>query len=162
MNEALSQTLKQHLLNSIQHMKAVKLCMENEKDALKVRDIKKIQELTLEKQKLLKSIEQDITERQNLLAQQDLELNDEGMLALIGSFPEKVSESLSQGWQQLIALHNDVKEINQANGMIINKGLQQVDAMLSILQYNTEARTSRTYNAKGRSVAQSTRNLGQA
>ncbi|MFG1489985.1 flagellar protein FlgN [Oceanospirillum sp. HFRX-1_2] len=162
MSEALSQTVKQHLLNSIQNMKAVKQCMENEKEALKIRDIKQIQKLTLEKEKLLKLIETDITQRQELLTEQNLELDDEGMQTLISSFSEKVSASLSQGWQQLISLHDDVKEINQANGMIINKGLQQVDAMLSILQYNTEARTARTYNAKGRSVAQSSRNLGQA
>ncbi len=162
MSEVLSQTVKQHLLNSIQNMKAVKLCMENEKEALKVRDIEQIQALTLEKQKLLKLIEADVSQRRELLTEQNLELDDEGMLALIGGFPEKVSASLSQGWQQLVSLHDDVKEINQANGMIINKGLQQVDAMLSILQYNTEARTARTYNAKGRSIAQSSRDLGQA
>ncbi|MDX1397182.1 MAG: flagellar protein FlgN [Oceanospirillum sp.] len=162
MSEALSQTVKQHLLNSIQNMKAVKSCMENEKEALKVRDIKQIQALTVEKQKLLKLIETDISERQQLLTEQNLELDDEGMQSLIESFPEKISTSLSQGWQQLISLHNDIKEINQANGMIINKGLQQVDAMLSILQYNTEARTARTYNAKGRSIAKSSRDLGQA
>ncbi|OOV88510.1 flagella synthesis protein FlgN [Oceanospirillum linum] len=162
MSEALSQTVKKHLLNSIQHMKAVKQCIENEKEALKIRDIKQIQMITLEKQKLLNQVEADINDRQELLTSQNLELDDESMLALIAGFPEKVSASLSQGWQQLISLHDDVKEINQANGMIINKGLQQVDAMLSILQYNTEARTARTYNAKGRSIAQSSRDLGQA
>jgi len=161
-SEALSQTVKQHLLTSIQNMKAVKRCIENEKEALKIRDINRIQTITLEKQKLLNQVEADINDRQELLTSQNLELDDESMLALITSFPEKVSASLSQGWQQLISLHDDVKEINQANGMIINKGLQQVDAMLSILQYNTEARTARTYNAKGRSIAQSSRDLGQA
>lgn len=162
MSTELSQTIKQHLLNSIQNMKAVKLCMENEKEALKNREIEQIQALTVEKQQLLKSIEANVAERQQLLADQQLELTDAGMQSLIESFPEKTASSLAQGWQQLVSLHEEVKQINQANGMIINKGLQQVDAMLSILQYNTEARSARTYNAKGRSVSKSSRNLGQA
>lgn len=162
MSIELSQHVKQHLLTSIQNMKAVKQCIEDEKDALQNREVNKIQVLTLEKQKLLKLIEADIAERQQLLADQDLDVDDAGMDALINSFSEKIAQALSKGWQQLISLHAEIQQLNQANGMIINKGLQQVDAMLSILQYNTEARTARTYNAKGRSIAQSSRNLGQA
>lgn len=162
MSAELSHLIKNHLLNSIQHMKAVKQCMADEKEALQAREIKKIQSVTEEKQKLLKQIEADIKERQQLLTDNGLELDDAGMQDLLARFPEKVSASLNKGWQQLVSLHDDVKEINQSNGMIINKGLQQVDAMLSILQYDTEARTARTYNAKGRSISQSSRNLGEA
>jgi len=158
----LSHTVKQHLLNSIQNMKAVKRCIENEKEALQNRKIEQIQALTLEKEKLLKLIASDIEERRQLLVDQDLELDDSGMDALINSFPEKIATSLAQGWQQLISLHNSIQHLNQTNGMIVNRGLQQVDAMLSILQYSTEARTARTYNAKGRSIAKSSRNLGEA
>lgn len=162
MSPELSLKVKQHLLNSIQNMKAVKSCLENEKDALTNRDIQQIQQFTLEKKELLKNIEADIEQRHSLLSEAGFELDDAGMEALLTSFPEKVASSLSQGWQQLVSLHTDIQKINQSNGMIINKGLQQVDAMLSILQYNTEARTARTYNAKGRSIAQSSRNLGEA
>lgn len=162
MSELLPQAVKQHLIDSIQHMKAVKTCMQDEQEALKSRDIDKIQAATLEKQKLLRLIEDDIKSRQLLLSDNGFEVNDDGMDKLISDLPAKIAAALTQGWQQLVSLHNDVKEINQANGMIINKGLQQVDAMLGILQYNTESRSARTYNAKGRSVAQSSRDLGQA
>ena len=162
MSAELSQHVKQHLINSIQHMKAVKQCMEDEKEALKNRDVEQIQAMTLEKHKLLKLIESDISERQQLLSARGLELDDKSMESLLSGFPEKVSAALSQGWQQLITLHDEIKKINQENGMIINKGLQQVDAMISILQYNTDARTARTYNAKGRSISKSSRDLGQA
>ena len=158
----LSRTVKQHLLNSINNMKAVKRCIEDEKDALQNRKIEQIQALALEKEKLLKLIAADIEERQQLLESQGLELDDSGMNTLLSNFPEKISNALSQGWQQLISLHNSIQHLNQTNGIIINKGLQQVDAMLSILQYSTEARTARTYNAKGRSIAKSSRNLGEA
>lgn len=162
MSESVSQSIKQHLLDSIQHLKAVKQCMQDEQVALSSRDIDRINSITSEKQELLKLVEADISERQKILSDQGLEHSDDGMNSLLNSFSEKISASLSQGWQQLSSLHNDIKELNQANGIVINKGLQQVDAMLSILQYNTEARSARTYNAKGRSIAQSSRNLGQA
>lgn len=162
MSQELSQQVKQHLLDSIQHLKAVKSCLEDEKTALTDRNIDQIQQFTQTKKKLLQQVESDVEARRQLLEEQELELSDDGMDALLNAFPEKVSASLQQGWQQLIKLHGEIQQINQANGMIINRGLQQVDAMLSILQYNTEARTARTYNAKGRSISQSSRNLGEA
>lgn len=165
MSAELSQHIKQHLLNSIQHMKAVKQCMEEEQEALQSRDVEQIQRITRQKELLLKDVESDISERQDLLQQQKLDPDDNGMEALINNFPEKVAQALHQGWSQLIALYEEVQKINQANGMIINKGLQQVDTMLGILHHNTESRTARTYNAKGRSIApasRNTRNLGEA
>lgn len=162
MSAELSLRIKQHLLDSIGHMKQIKACILEEKQALQARDLGQIETLAKQKNELLESVKTDIDQRQQLITDAGFSVDDNGMDQLIASLPEKFSVALTKGWQQLVALHEEVQELNQTNGMIINKGLQQVDTMLGVVQGNPDARTGRTYNAKGRSIASSSRTLGQA
>lgn len=162
MSAELSLRVKQHLLDSIKHMKQIKACLNEEKTALQTRELDKIESLAKQKQLLLESIQSDIMARQQLIAGAGFSVDDTGMEKMIVSLPEKFSVALTKGWQQLVGLHEDVQELNQTNGMIINKGLQQVDTMLGVVQGNSDARSAKTYNAKGRSTAALTRTLGQA
>jgi len=158
----LSLRIKQHLLDSIGHMKQIKTCMLDEQQALQARELEQIETIAKQKNQLLEEVKADIEQRQQLIEGAGFSVDDSGMEQLIDSLPENFSAALSKGWQQLVGLHEEVQELNQTNGMIINKGLQQVDTMLGVVRGNPETRTSRTYNAKGRSVASSTRTLGQA
>lgn len=162
MSAELSLRIKQHLLDSIGHMKQIKACMLDEKQALQDRELEQIEQLAKQKQNLLEHVKSDIDQRQQLITTAGFSVDDNGMEQLIASLPDKFAAALAKGWQQLVDLHEEVQELNQANGMIINKGLQQVDTMLGVVQGNPDSRSSRTYNAKGRSIASSSRTLGQA
>lgn len=162
MSSTLSQQVKQHLLDSIQHMKAIRTCMLEEKKALETRDADLIQQLAQDKAALLKHIEADIVQRQHLLESQQLPVDDKGMQSLLDAFPDTVSDALHKGWKQLSSLHQEVQQLNLTNGIIINKGLQQVDMMLDMIRQNGDSQATGTYNAKGRAVSSSTRTLGQA
>lgn len=162
MKPELPSEIKQHLLDSIQHMKAIKLCLENEKLALQARDLDQIESLAKQKESCLEQIKQDIQARNALVNQAGFSVDEAGMQSLIDSLPEQHAKALSKGWHQLVSLHEDIQKLNQANGMVINRGLQQVDMMLGIVQSGSNARTTKTYNAKGRSVATTSRIIGQA
>ncbi len=162
MSAELSLRIKQHLLDSIGHMKQIKTCMLDEQQALQVRELDKIETIAKQKNQLLEEVKADIEQRRLLIEGAGFSVDDNGMGELIASLPENFSAALSKGWQQLVTLHEEVQELNQANGIIINKGLQQVDTMLGVVRGNPDARTGRTYNAKGRAIASSTRTLGQA
>lgn len=162
MSAELSLRVKQHLLDSIKHMKQIKACLNEEKTALQARDLDQIEPLAKQKEILLKNAQADIEARQQLITSAGFSVDDTGMEKMIASLPENFAVALTKGWQQLVDLHEDVQELNQTNGMIINKGLQQVDTMLGVVQGNPDARSAKTYNAKGRSTAALTRTLGQA
>lgn len=162
MSAELSSRIKQHLLDSIEHMKSIRTCILNEKEALQDRDPDKIEAIAQEKNLLLEKIVADVDVRNAILAGAGFSSDESGMDHLIESLPENYARVLIKGWQQLVSLHEEVQELNQANGMIVNRGLQQVDTMLGVIQSGTGARSAQTYNAKGRSTAPSTRTLGQA
>ncbi|OPX56530.1 FlgN protein [Oceanospirillum multiglobuliferum] len=162
MKPELPSEIKQHLLDSIQNLKAIKLCLENEKLALQTRDLDQIESLAKQKEHCLEQIKGDIKARNSLISSMGFSIDEAGMESLIASLPEQHANALNKGWQQLVNLHNDIQQLNQANGMVINRGLQQVDMMLGIVQSGSNARTTKTYNAKGRSVATTSRIIGQA
>lgn len=162
MSAELPNRIKQHLLVSIEHMKAIRQCLRDEREALQTRDVDRIEALAKDKGRLLSTIASDIDQRNGMLAEEGLPCDNIGMERLINSLPEKFAKALIMGWQQLVSLHEEVQELNQENGMIVNRGLQQVDTMLGVIQSGSGTRSAKTYNAKGHSTAPSTRNLGQA
>lgn len=135
--------------------------LEAESSALLDRDMLAIEGTAQRKVTALKTYEKQVKERLSFLLEYEFEGTEQGLLALIASYPEPEQTQLTQQWQALKQGFEDVIAQNERNGIVIFHNQQRNRNLLNILHGSKNE--PNLYNGSGAAQGQSQRqSLGEA
>lgn len=119
--------------------------LKDEAERLKTRQVDDLGQLLSEKLAAVQTLERLDGERQGILRSLGFTADPAGMRDFL---TQNQSEALQSSWQQLTELLQQVQIINEANGTLIYRSLDQVGRQLALLRGET-APSSSVYGPNG-------------
>lgn len=116
-------------------------------DALSKRDIEQIQTIIQQKTEVLKQLETNSQERNNLFAQLQIPANKQGLEQFAAQLPDVAQASFELHWLPLEALLKEVNELNKRNEAIVTRSNKNLDHLMSIIRGQNQK--SMLYNNAG-------------
>jgi flagellar biosynthesis/type III secretory pathway chaperone len=148
----------EHEQSTLQQLQAV---LEAESSALLDRDMLAIEGTAQHKLTALKAYQKQVNKRLSFLLDNKFEGSEQGLLALIASYPESDQTQLTQQWHTLKHGFEDVIAQNERNGIIIYHNQHRNRNLLNILHGSKNE--PNLYNGTGAAQGQSQRqSLGEA
>lgn len=108
-------------------------CLQQEQAQLVAADVDALPATTERKNQLVARMAELAGKRHKALAGAGFPASEAGMLAWLAEFP-----ALKATWQDLLAQASEARELNRANGMLINTHLQRTRSALNVLRQQPE------------------------
>ena len=145
-------SLPDSIQNTILLINRLQELLENEQQALADNNAETIQELLPIKLSLLSQLEQNASERSEILIKEGFEPNEAGVLNYLDSSNDK--EALTSNWTKLQSALKLCKESNAANGKIIHRSKQQTSTLLNLMRGQSDNQKIYTDSGSSTSVHQ--------
>ena len=154
-----SEELQQHIDQDLSMCSQLLELLREEQEALKARDVDKVEELLERKVPILEALEHNAKQRQ---AWASASLAGENTEALWASLLSSLGNTgIKQRWSQLKSLYADVRTQNEVNGKLLSRHQGTLQRLLDIMRGKTAS--PNLYNATGYSSASSqSNNFGEA
>lgn len=151
--------LKNHIKQDIQACTQLLQLLDEERQALKSRDLEKLEEIIQNKATNLQHLEQSARLRGTWVTQnsEPSETQEKAWLALLRQNPPSIEEQ----WQKFKTLLQQCQEQNEINGKLLARNQQVFSRLLSIVRGQDS--TAPVYTPKGsRGAGHSAQKLGEA
>ncbi|SRR5690606_22276806 len=123
--------------------------LEEEAERLAAQQVDGIEQLLADKQNALQAAHEADQKRCQLLTEAGFATGGEGMRAYLAACGDAM---LATAWQHIIELLQRAQLLNEANGRIIHRSLDQVTRTLAILRGDAAAEAA-TYGPSGQTIA---------
>jgi len=153
--------LQRHIENDVVLCTKLLDLLTQEQEALKNRDIDRVESILEEKVPMLDALDQSAKARQQWIASVTASAS-EGNEGNLNTFFDKSADSgLRQRWEQLKSLYSDIRNQNEVNGKLLSRHQGTLNRLLDIMRGKTSAPS--LYNASGYSSASAqSNNFGEA
>ncbi len=125
--------------------------LKKEQAQLIAANIEGLTTLTEEKNRLVSEMAALAAKRHQALATAGYEAKESGMQAWLASMP---SATISEAWNELLALATVAKELNRTNGLLIGKHLARNQNALNVLKGGPQGQS--LYGPNGQSTVKTT------
>ena len=140
----LTREIETMLEDDLRHGRQLLALLEQETQAVKIRNYELVEQLLTEKTPLMELLKSNALKRQAWLESVQKTHQDANWNFILKQIK---LEHLSQQWGEVKVVMSKCQEINTINGQLVQRGLKCNQRVLSILQGNTES--EKLYNAKG-------------
>jgi flagella synthesis protein FlgN len=148
-----------HVLDQITAtLDQLSLLLQDEADRLKRRDIDDLDSLLTDKHEALQAVALADQQRTGLLARAGYEADADGMRRYLA---QQNDPELQARWQKIVAQLQHVQIFNEANGRIIQRGLEQTGQMLDLLR-GEEHHGASAYGPSGQTARSSGKTISRA
>jgi flagellar biosynthesis/type III secretory pathway chaperone len=142
-------------------LEQLQVILEAESSALLDRDILAIEGTAQRKVTALKAYQLQVNKRLSFLLEHDFEGSEQGLLALVASYPESEQPQLTEQWQHLKQGFENVIALNERNGIVIYHNQHRNRNLLNILHGSKNE--PNLYNGNGAAQGNNQRqSLGEA
>lgn len=127
------------------HLERLLPLLREETERLATRQVDGLDQLLAEKLELLQALEQCEQARRAFMKTAGLDVDPQAMNDYLAA---RADDALRGEWQQVRALLQQLQTINQSNGLVIQRGLDQVGRQLAILR-GESASAANVYDTRG-------------